>query len=399
LPVPPRATPHDARPSMRLAERVRKLPPYLFAELDKKVAAKRASGADVISLGIGDPDLPTPRHVVEALQEAAEDPTTHQYPSYYGLPAFRKAVADFYERRFGVSLDPDTEVQPLIGSKEGLAHLCLAFVDPGDEALVPDPGYPVYAIGTQLAGGGAVSMSLRASKGFLPDFDEVVPTERTKLLWLNYPSNPTAATTDAAFFEEAVAFAARYDLLLCHDAAYSEITFDGYVAPSVLEAPGARDVSIEFGSLSKTYNMTGWRVGYAVGNAEAIRALATVKTNLDSGIFNAVQRAAIAALNGPQDHVEMMRAVYQKRRDTVVSALAEVGVAVEPPLGSIYVWVPVPAGKTSTGFAAELLDEASVVVAPGTGYGPNGEGFVRFSLTVADERLEEAMRRIRERLK
>jgi LL-diaminopimelate aminotransferase len=384
---------------MRLAERVRKLPPYLFAELDKKVAAKRASGADVISLGIGDPDLPTPRHVVEALQEAAEDPTTHQYPSYYGLPAFRKAVADFYERRFGVSLDPDTEVQPLIGSKEGLAHLCLAFVDPGDEALVPDPGYPVYAIGTQLAGGGAVSMSLRASKGFLPDFDEVVPTERTKLLWLNYPSNPTAATTDAAFFEEAVAFAARYDLLLCHDAAYSEITFDGYVAPSVLEAPGARDVSIEFGSLSKTYNMTGWRVGYAVGNAEAIRALATVKTNLDSGIFNAVQRAAIAALNGPQDHVEMMRAVYQKRRDTVVSALAEVGVAVEPPLGSIYVWVPVPAGKTSTGFAAELLDEASVVVAPGTGYGPNGEGFVRFSLTVADERLEEAMRRIRERLK
>jgi LL-diaminopimelate aminotransferase len=384
---------------MRLGERVRNLPPYLFAELDKKVAAKRASGADVISLGIGDPDLPTPRHVVEALQEAAEDPTTHQYPSYYGLPAFRKAVADFYERRFGVSLDPETEVQPLIGSKEGLAHLCLAFVDPGDEGLVPDPGYPVYAIGIQLAGGRAVSMPLGASNGFLPDFGEVVPTERTKLFWLNYPSNPTAATTDAAFFEEAVAFAKRHDLLLCHDAAYSEITFDGYVAPSVLEVPGARDVSIEFGSLSKTYNMTGWRVGYAVGNAAAIRALATVKTNLDSGIFNAVQRAAIAALNGPQDHVEMMRTVYQKRRDTVVATLAEIGVAVEPPLGSIYVWVPVPSGKTSAGFAAELLDEAAVVVAPGTGYGPNGEGFVRFSLTVADERLEEAMRRIRERLK
>jgi LL-diaminopimelate aminotransferase len=383
---------------MRLGERVRNLPPYLFAELDRKVAAKRASGADVISLGIGDPDLPTPRHVVEALQEAAEDPTTHQYPSYYGLPAFRKAVSDFYERRFGVSLDPETEVQPLIGSKEGLAHLCLAFVDPGDEALVPDPGYPVYAIGTQLAGGRAVSIPLRASKGFLPEFDEVVPTDRAKLLWLNYPSNPTAATTDTSFFEEAVAFAARHDLLLCHDAAYSEITFDGYVAPSVLEVPGARDVSIEFGSLSKTYNMTGWRVGYAVGNAEAIRALATVKTNLDSGIFNAVQRAAVAALNGPQDHVDAMRAVYQKRRDTVVSALADVGLVIEPPLGSIYVWVPVPSGQTSAGFAAELLDEASVVVAPGTGYGPNGEGFVRFSLTVADERLEEAMHRIRKRL-
>jgi LL-diaminopimelate aminotransferase len=384
---------------MRLSERVRYLPPYLFAELDRKVAAKRASGADVISLGIGDPDLPTPRHVVEALQEAAEDPTMHQYPSYYGLPAFRQAVADFYERRFGVSLDPETEVQPLIGSKEGLAHLCLAFIDPGDEALVPDPGYPVYGIGTQLAGGRSVSMPLRASTGFLPDLGELAPTARTKLLWLNYPSNPTAATADAAFFEDVVRFAGRHDLLLCHDAAYSEITFDGYVAPSVLEVPGAKDVSIEFGSLSKTYNMTGWRVGYAVGNAEAIRALATVKTNLDSGIFNAIQRAAVAALNGPQDHVETMRAIYQKRRDAVVTALADIGVAVEPPLGSIYVWVPVLAGTTSAGFAAELLDQAAVVVAPGTGYGPSGEGFVRFSLTVADDRLEEAMRRVRERLK
>ncbi len=384
---------------MRLAERVRSLPPYLFAELDRKVAAKRAAGADVISLGIGDPDLPTPRHVVEALQEAAEDPTTHQYPSYYGLPAFRLAIADFYERRFGVALDPDTEVQPLIGSKEGLAHLCLAFIDPGDEALVPDPGYPVYATGIQLAGGRAISMRLQASNGFVPRFADVAPSERTKVLWLNYPGNPTAATTDVAFFEEAVAFAKRHDLLLCHDAAYSEITFDGYVAPSVLEASGARDVAIEFGSLSKTYNMTGWRVGFAVGNAEAIRALATVKTNLDSGIFNAVQRAAIAALNGPQDHVEMVRAVYQKRRDLVVAALGDIGVPVETPLGSIYVWVPTPGGKTSAEFATELLDEAAVVVAPGTGYGPNGEGFVRFSLTAPDERIEEAMCRIRERMK
>jgi LL-diaminopimelate aminotransferase len=384
---------------MKPAERVRNLPPYLFAELDKKVTARRDAGADVISLGIGDPDLPTPRHVVEALQEAAEDPTTHQYPSYYGLPAFRQAIADFYDRRFGVQLDPDTEVQPLIGSKEGLAHLCLAFVDPGDEALVPDPGYPVYAIGTMLAGGRAVSLPLHASNGFVPDLAQVSPTGRTKVLWLNYPSNPTAAVTDLAFFEEAVGFAAQHDLLLCHDAAYSEITFDGYVAPSILEAPGAKDVAVEFGSLSKTYNMTGWRVGFAVGNAGAIRALATVKTNLDSGIFNAVQRAAVAALNGPQEHVEMMKAVYQKRRDLVVGALGDIGVAIEPPLGSIYVWVPAPGGRTSAEFATELLDEAGVVVAPGTGYGPNGEGFVRISLTVADERLEEAMRRIRQQIK
>jgi LL-diaminopimelate aminotransferase len=384
---------------VRLAERVRELPPYLFAELDKRVAAKRAAGADVISLGIGDPDLPTPRHVVEALQEAAEDPRTHQYPSYYGLPAFRQAIAEFYERRFGVHLDPDTEVQPLIGSKEGLAHLCLAFIDPGDEALVPDPGYPVYAIGTQLAGGRAISMPLGSSNGFVPDFGDIAPNERTKVLWLSYPSNPTAATTELGLFEEAVRFAGRHDLLLCHDAAYSEITFDGYVAPSVLEAPRAKEVAVEFGSLSKTYNMTGWRVGYAVGNAEAIRALATIKTNVDSGIFNAVQRAAVAALNGPVQHVEMMRAIYQKRRDVVVAALGEIGVVVEPPLGSIYVWVPTPEGKSSAEFATELLEEAAVVVAPGTGYGPNGEGFVRFSLTVADERLQEAMQRIRERMK
>jgi LL-diaminopimelate aminotransferase len=381
---------------VRFAERIGNLPPYLFAELDRRVAAKRATGVDVISLGIGDPDLPTPPHIVDALQEAAEDPTTHQYPSYYGLPMFRQAIADFYERRFGVRLDPETEVQPLIGSKEGLAHLCLAFVDPGDEALVPDPGYPVYAIGTMLAGGVATPMPLDGSNGFLPDLGAVVPSRRTKVMWLNYPGNPTAATTDLSFFEQAVSFAARNDLLICHDAAYSEITFDGYVAPSILEAAGAKDVAIEFGSLSKTYNMTGWRVGFAVGNADAIRALATVKTNLDSGIFTAIQRAAVVALNGPQDHVEAMRAVYQKRRDTVLAALDEIGLSAPMPLGSIYVWVPTPEGRTSAQFATELLEEAAVVVAPGTGYGEHGEGFVRISLTVADDRLEEAMRRIRE---
>jgi LL-diaminopimelate aminotransferase len=384
---------------LRLAARVRNLPPYLFAELDKRVGAKRASGADVISLGVGDPDLPTPPHVVEELQRAAADPATHRYPSYYGMPEFRQAIAAFYDRRFGVSLDPDTEIQPLIGSKEGLVHLSFAFVDPGDRVLVPDPGYPVYALGTGLAGGEPVSMPLTAAGGFLPDLDAVEEDERTSMLWLNYPSNPTAAVAELPVFERAVGFARDRGLLLCHDAAYSEITFDGFVAPSVLQVPGAKDVAVEFGSLSKTYNMTGWRIGFAVGNAEAIRALGTIKTNLDSGIFDAVQRAAITALNGPQDHVDAMRAVYQKRRDLAVSALADAGLDVEPPLGSIYVWVPVPEGRTAEGFAAELLEEVAVVVAPGTGYGAQGEGFIRISLTVADDRLEEAMERIRSRFR
>jgi LL-diaminopimelate aminotransferase len=380
---------------MKRAARIEQLPPYLFAELDRKVAARRAEGVDVISLGVGDPDLPTPAHVVEALAEAARDPSTHRYPSYYGLPAFREAIAGFYERRFGVGLNPQTEVLPLIGSKEGLAHLSFALVDRGDRALVPDPGYPVYAISTALAGGEAVPMPLTAERGFLPDLAALQVPAGTSLLWLGYPSNPTGAVADLAFFEEAVAAAGRHHLLLCHDAAYSEITFDGYVAPSVLQVPGAKDVAVEFGSLSKTYNMTGWRLGYVVGSPEAIDALGTLKTNLDSGIFDAVQRAGVAALTGPQDHVVAMREVYRRRRDTVVSAFVEAGIPVKAPLGSIYVWVPVPAGQTSRGFAEELLDRVGVVVAPGTGYGAHGEGFVRVSLTVADDRLAEAMRRIR----
>jgi LL-diaminopimelate aminotransferase len=384
---------------MRLARRVESLPPYLFAELDRRVAAKRAEGADVISLGVGDPDLPTPPHVIEAMEKAAENPENHRYPSYYGLAAFRQAVAEFYERRFGVDLDPDTEVQPLIGSKEGLAHIALAFVDPGDETLVPDPGYPVYDIATRLAGGTTSFFPLTAERAFLPDFEQITPNERTTMLWLNYPTNPTAAVADLALFERAVAFASEHDLLLAHDAAYSEITFDGYVAPSVLQAPGAKDVAVEFGSLSKTYNMTGWRIGYAVGNARAIEALATVKTNLDSGIFNAVQEAGIAALTGPQEHVERMRRVYRARRDTVIDGLRATGIDVLPPRGSIYVWVPTPAGRTSVDFAAELLDKAAVVVAPGTGYGPHGEGYIRISLTVPDDRLREAMDRIADRVR
>jgi LL-diaminopimelate aminotransferase len=374
------------------------LPPYLFAELDRKVAEKKAAGADVISLGIGDPDQPTPRHVVEALQEAAEDPSTHQYPSYYGLPALRMAVAEWYRTRFGVDLDPETEVQPLIGSKEGIAHLTWAFVDPGDHVLVPDPGYPVYDISARLAGGTPVSVPHTEDRGFLPDLSEVRPTDRTKLLWLGFPSNPTAAVAERPVFEAAVALARDHGFLLAHDAAYSEITFDGFVAPSVLEIPGARDVAVEIGSASKTYNMTGWRIGWAVGSADAIKALATLKTNLDSGIFNAVQRGAIAALTGPQDHLAPLLDAYRRRRDLFVSALNDLGWDLKAPLGSFYVWFPTRGGASSADFADLLLERAGVVVTPGTGYGANGEGYVRASMTIADDRLEEAVARIRDAL-
>ncbi len=379
---------------MRVARRIESLPPYLFAELDKKLAAKRAAGASIISLGVGDPDLPTPQHVVDALREAAGDPSTHRYPSYYGSLEFREAVAGWYRRRFGVGLDPETEVLALIGSKEGLGHLSFAFVDPGDEALVPDPGYPVYGISTVLAGGTPVSLPMPAESGFLPDLDAAPVGERTKILWLNYPSNPTAGVAGVETFERAVGFARDHDLLLAHDAAYSEITFDGYVAPSILQVPGAKDVAVEFNSLSKFSNMTGWRIGFCVGSAEAIRGLSIVKTNLDSGQFTAIQRAAVAALTGPQDHLDELRAVYKRRRDAVVGALNDLGWSLKPPLGSIYVWAPTPDGRTSAEFADFLLDEAGVFVAPGTGYGAGGEGYVRISLTTPDDQLAEAMDRI-----
>jgi LL-diaminopimelate aminotransferase len=383
---------------VRAAQRIRALPPYVFAELDRKMQAKRAEGVDVISLGIGDPDQPTPRHIVEALQEAAEDPSTHQYPSYVGMPAMRRAVADWYRTRFGVELDPDAEVQPLIGSKEGLAHLSWAIVDPGDEALVPDPGYPVPSTSTILAGGTPVPLPLREENGFLPDLEAVRPTERTRVLWLNYPSNPTAAVAERDVFERAVAFARDHDLLLVHDAAYSELTYDGFIAPSVLQVPGAKDVAVEVGSASKTHNMTGWRVGWAVGNADAIAALAQLKTNLDSGIFNAVQRAAIAALTGPQDHVDELRAIYSKRRDLVVGTLNALGWDLPPPRGAFYVWFPTRDGAPSGEFSESLLDRAGIVVSPGAGYGDGGEGYVRIALTVPDDRLEEAMERLRKAL-
>jgi LL-diaminopimelate aminotransferase len=383
---------------MRLPNRIESLPPYMFAELDRKIGEKRAAGIDVISLGIGDPDSPTPRHIVEALQEAAEDPTTHHYPSYYGMPALRGAIAGWMRERFDVELDPETEVQPLIGSKEGIAHLPVAVLDPGDEVLVPDPGYPVFGIGTLLAGGVPMSVPLTAERRFLPDLPSVPVSGATRLLWLNYPSNPTAAVAEPAFFEDAVAFAREHDLLLAHDAAYSELTYDGFTAPSVLQVPGAKEVAVEFGSLSKTYNMTGWRVGWVAGNSDVVRALATVKTNIDSGIFNAIQQAAIAALTGPQDMVDELRAVYQKRRDLVVSTLNSLGWDLEPPRGSIYVWLPTKDRMSSAEFCEHLLERARVVLSPGSGYGTGGKGYARISLTVPDDRLAEAMDRIQSAL-
>lgn len=380
---------------MRFANRIQTLPPYLFAEIDRKIAEKRAAGVDVISFGVGDPDKPTPAHIVAAGQQAAADPATHQYPSYYGMPEFRSAVAAWYARRFGVTLDPATEVQPLIGSKEGIAHLAVAVIDPGDIALVPDPAYPVYEIGTHLAGGSSVFMPLTPDNGFFPDLDALQVPATAKVMWLNFPSNPCAAVADLSQLERAVTFCREHDLLLAYDNAYSEITFDGYVAPSVLQVPGAKDVAIEFHSLSKTYNMTGWRIGWACGSPAAVEALGRVKTNIDSGIWNAVQRAGIAALEGPQDIIEQMRTVYQGRRDMVVDTFNEAGWKLEAPRGSVFVWLPVPEGHDSTSFATHLLEGAGVVVPPGRGYGASGEGFIRISLTVPDDRLAEGLQRIR----
>ena len=381
---------------MNQAQRVQELPPYLFAAISRKIAEKRAEGVDVISFGIGDPDLPTPPHIIEALVEAARDPANQGYPETDGLPEYRQAVAGWYERRFGVSLDPDREVVPLIGSKEGIAHLPLCFVDPGDVALVPDPGYPVYPVAVQLAGGMNYSLPLREESGFLPDFD-AVPDDvatRAKLLWLNYPSNPTSAVADIAFFERAAAFAKKHDIVVVHDMAYSEVAYDEYVPPSFLEATGARDVGIEVHSLSKSYNMTAWRIGMAVGNADVIDVLTRVKSNLDSGIPKAIQRMAIAALDGPQDCIQENTAIYQRRRDLLVEAVRSAGLRVTPPKASLYLWCRLPEGVGSIDLAARLLDETGVVVTPGIGYGEHGEGYVRLSLTVPDDRLAEGIERL-----
>lgn len=381
---------------MQFARRIEKLPAYLFAEISRKISEKRAQGVDVISFAIGDPDLPTPPHIIDALVEAARDPMNHRYPESEGLPELRESIAGWYERRFGVRLDPDREVLPLIGSKEGIGHIAFCFIDPGDVALVPDPGYPVYSVGTLLAGGEPYFLPLTEENEFLPDLD-AVPDEiagKARVLWLNYPNNPTGAVAELDFFERAVAFARRYGLAVLHDGPYSEVAFDGYRPASFLQAEGAKEVGIEFHSLSKSYNMTGWRIGMAVGNAEIINALMRLKSNLDSGIPQAIQRMAIEALDGPQDCIEEHNRVYQRRRDRLVAALSKLGLRLRPPKASLYLWARVPEGMTSVQFATRLLDEAGVVVTPGIGYGPSGEGYIRLSLTIPDDRLEEGVRRM-----
>ncbi len=382
--------------SKHAAARLGQLPPYLFAQLERKIAEKRAAGVDIISLGIGDPDLPTPGPVIDALVEAAGNPNTHQYPSNRGRDSFRDAIATFYDTRFGVDLDPATEIIPALGAKEAIANLNLAFLDPGDIVLASDPGYPVYTAGPIIAGAEPVAMPLVPELGFQPDLD-AIPADvarRAKLLYVNYPNNPTGAVIEDDFFARLVAFARANDIIVVHDNAYSEITYDGYRAPSFLATPGAKEVGIEVFSLSKTYNMTGWRSGAVVGNADLVSDYWQLKTNMDSGMFEAVQEASVAALLSDQSSVAEMCAIYTRRRDTLVAALRAIGVDVRPPKGAIYLWARVPEGQTSAGFAERVLEEAAVVISPGAAYGPSGEGFVRMSLTLDDDRLNEAAERI-----
>jgi LL-diaminopimelate aminotransferase len=380
---------------MQPSSRLDRLPPYLFAELERKIREKKAAGVDVISLGIGDPDTPTPQPVIDALAAGAGDPGTHQYPSNRGRPELREAFARFYEHRFGVTLDPETEVIPALGAKECVFNLNLAFLDPDSVALAADPGYPVYTGGPLLAGAEAVLMPLLPERGFAPDLDAIGGdvAERARLLYLNYPNNPTGAIVPDGLFERAVEFGREHDVLIVHDASYTETTFDGYVAPSFLETPGAKEVGVEVFSLSKGWNMTGWRTAAIVGNAGAVASYWKLKTNIDSGMFEAVQLAVAAALDAGAP-AEMSQ-IYQRRRDLVCDALAEIGVDVTPPKGSIYVWAPVPDGHTSASYCELVLEESGVVVSPGSSYGPNGEGFFRISLTVPDERLAEAVERLR----
>ncbi|MBT9160512.1 MAG: LL-diaminopimelate aminotransferase [Dehalococcoidia bacterium] len=381
---------------MQTAKRIEKLPPYLFVGISRKIAEKRARGEDVISFAIGDPDLSTPPHVIERLCEAARDPINHRYPEIDGLPQLRRAIADWYQHRFGLTLDPNKEILPLIGSKEGIGHMSFCLIDPGDIALVPDPSYPVYSMSTILAGGEPYYLPLMEENGFLPDLGKI-PSDvaaKARVLWLNYPNNPTSAVAHLDFFERAVAFAKKYELAVCHDAPYTEVAFDGYRPVSFLQALGAKDIGVEFHSLSKSYNMTGWRVGMAVGNEEMINALMRMKSNLDSGIPQAIQHAAIAAFSGPQDCIPEHNLIYQRRRDLVIEVLGKIGIEAKPPRASLYIWARIPEGYTSAGFAAKLLDEVGIVVTPGTGYGACGEGYIRISLTTPDDRLQEGLVRL-----
>ncbi|MFJ8256452.1 LL-diaminopimelate aminotransferase [Peribacillus asahii] len=382
------------------SDRVGQIPPYLFAEINKKKAAMIKSGVDVIDLGIGDPDLSTPEHIVEKLMEEIQNPLNFKYPSFIGCEEFRQAVADFYERQYGVRLDPDTEVLALIGSKEGIAHLVPSLIDPGDTVLIPDPSYPVYRMATHLANGHSYSMPLKYENNFEPDFNSI-PKEilkRSKLMFLNYPSNPTAATVDQTFFERAVSFAHEHQIPIAHDSAYNMVTFDDYKAPSILQAHGAKEIAVEFGSLSKSYNMTGWRIGYVVGNKDIIKSLSILKSNVDTGQFTAIQKAAAFALNSDQSCISRHNQIYQERMKAMLDGLSTIGVHVNPPKGSFFIWAPVPEGYTSTEFVTEVLEKTGVIVTPGNAFGPAGEGYFRVSLSVPTQRLYEAVKRIKQKL-
>lgn len=381
---------------MKFASRMDRVPPYLFVEISRKIAEKKAQGIDVISFGIGDPDIPTPASVVDRLRDTALDTPNHRYPETDGLPEFRQAVADWYQRRFGISVRPDEETLPLIGAKEGIGHAALCFIEPGDIALVPDPGYPVYSVGTWFAGGECHWMPLLEENGWLPDLDAIPEdaARKAKVIWLNYPNNPTGAIADGAYFAKVVEFAKAYDIAVLHDASYSEVAFDGYRPVSFLETPGAMDVGVEFHSLSKSYNMTGWRLGMAVGNADIISALMVVKSNLDSGVPNAIQYMGIEAMALSQDDIDARNGVYERRRDRVVQTLRAVGLDVVPPKASLYVWTRIPQGFSSAEFTAKLLEEANIVVTPGNGYGQYGEGYIRLSLTIGDDDMERGLERL-----
>ena len=382
---------------IEMAKRIDQIPPYLFAEIDKKKEEMRRKGIDLIDLGIGDPDLPTPKPIIERLKKAAENPRHHRYPSYEGMIEFRTSVAQWYERRFGIKLNPATEVLSLIGSKEGIAHIPLAFVNPGDVVLVPSPGYPVYRVSTLFAGGTPYFLPLRKENGFLPNLFEIPKTviKKSKILFINYPNNPTSAIAERPFFEEVVAFAQRYQIIVCHDAAYSEIAFDGYHPLSFLEVKGAKEVGVEFHSLSKTFNMTGWRIGFAVGHSEILSGLGRVKTNIDSGLFQAIQEAGTEALNHLDTPLPEIINVYEKRRDVMVKGLQEIGLEVDRPKATFYLWIRVPRGYTSAQFAALLLEQGGIVATPGNGFGEEGEGYIRMALTVDEKRLKEAIERLK----
>lgn len=382
------------------ADRLKKLPPYLFVEIDRAKKKARDEGRDIIDLGIGDPDIPTPQYIIDALNSAVRDPKTHRYALDQGSPELRAAISVWFKKRYGVSMSAESEILPLIGSKEGIAHMPMAFINPGDAVLVPDPCYPPYKSGTWFAGGEVILMPLTAENGFLPDLKAVdrASLRKVRMMWLNYPNNPTAAVCDKKYLAEVVDFARKHSIIVCNDSAYAEVGYDGFRMPSIFEIDGARDVAIEFHSLSKTFNMTGWRLGFAVGNASLVAGLAKVKSNIDSGVFTAIQYAGVAAFERYDEHIAGALKIYQERRDTLVLGLQSLGWKVEKPKATFYVWCKVPAGHTSTTFARDLLDKCDIVATPGNGFGQNGEGYVRMALTVDKKRLTEAVERIRARM-